>query len=167
MLWLSLFHSTRLPRRDRPWSYAAQGRTVRRFAANSDPNPQLPEDPQNSPPPNSLLGTILFYRCYDSHPSPMLQVRKINVQRGKVTSPRWHSQSKRIWSFAGIMLLLLTFVGLLGSLTETWVVVWQETCFPCQAPIDWMVRVLPANTQVSGHSSQSIRAQTGRRTPLN
>lgn len=40
------------------------------------------------PSPNSLMGTNLFYRYHDSHPGPMLQVRKVNVQRGKVTPPR-------------------------------------------------------------------------------
>ena len=34
----------------------------------------------------------------------------------------------------------------------------RRSRFPCQAPIDWVLRVLLPNTQVSGYSSQSIRA---------
>lgn len=43
-----------------------RGKEVRRFAANSDPNPQRLRDPHSSPPPHSLLGTILCSRYYDS-----------------------------------------------------------------------------------------------------
>lgn len=45
-------------------------------------------------------------------------MRKINVQREKVTFPRRHSKSERICYYAGIMLLLLAFVGSVSSLTD-------------------------------------------------
>lgn len=104
-------------RRGSAWSYTIQGGKVR-FAANFDSNPQCLRDPQSLPPPNSLLRTILCSRYYDSHPP--LQVRKNNIQRGKVTFLRRHSSSKGIHSYAGLMLLLMAFVGSLCSLTEAW-----------------------------------------------
>lgn len=73
--------------------------------------------------------------------TPLLQVRKKNnIQRGKVTSLRRLSLSKGIHSYAGLMLLLMAFVGSLCSLTEAWWLWGKRTCFPCQSPIVGVVR---------------------------
>lgn len=121
--------------------------------------------PTLTPTPNALgilraylLQTAFweqFYAVDTMILTPLLQVRKHNIQRGKVTSLRRLSSSKGIHSYAGLMLLLMAFVGSFSD--RGMVVVRQENMFPLSEPHSWGGEGwLPPNTQVSGHSDCSI-----------
>ena len=139
-----------------PGLHATLRTTVRRFAAHS-------ADPQYSPLPNSLMGTNPQIPWFP--PQPLVAGEEHERSERESGSPK---VAQWVWEdlllHSGATLRLLAFVGS---------VCWQKrgllcgrrTWFPCQAPVDWVLRMLLPNTQLSGYSSQSIRAWTGRKLP--
>lgn len=70
MWWLCLFHCTRLPPEAVPGPVLPGAKQVKRFAANSDPNPDSFRSLELTSS-NSLLETIVCSRCCDCHLPPI------------------------------------------------------------------------------------------------